>query len=79
VSDSSSLAYFRERTCELDIGAFLHCKDSKICFVDLAYGRGGQIAARKPNVACHSVFSGPQKCSGKSSNLKVPPASRSKY
>ena len=28
----------RERTCELDIGAFLHCKDSKICFVRLAYG-----------------------------------------
>jgi len=29
VSDSSPLAYHRERTCELDIGAFLHCKDSK--------------------------------------------------
>jgi len=29
VSDSSPLAYIRERTCELDIGAFLHCKDSK--------------------------------------------------
>jgi len=27
--DSSPLAYLRERTCELDIGAFLHCKDSK--------------------------------------------------
>ena len=27
VSDSSPLAYLRERTCELDIGAFLHCKE----------------------------------------------------
>jgi len=33
-----ALAYLRERTSELDIGAFLHCKDSKICFVGLAYG-----------------------------------------
>jgi len=38
VSDSSPLAYFHERTCELDIGAFLNRKDSKICFVGLAYG-----------------------------------------
>jgi len=38
MSDSSPLAYLRERTCELDIGAFLQCKDSKICFVGLAYG-----------------------------------------
>jgi len=38
VSDSVPLAYLRERTCELDIGAFLYCKDSKICFVLLAYG-----------------------------------------
>jgi len=38
VSDSWRLAYLRERTCELDIRAFLHCKDSKICFVRLAYG-----------------------------------------
>jgi len=38
VGDSSPLAYLRERTCELDIAAFLHCKDSKICFVGLAYG-----------------------------------------
>ena len=38
VSDSLPLAYLRERTCELDIGAFLHCKDSKICLVGLAYG-----------------------------------------
>jgi len=38
VSDSSPLAYLRERTCELDIGAFLHGKDSKICFVRFAYG-----------------------------------------
>jgi len=29
VSDSPPLAYLRERTCELAIGAFLHCKDSK--------------------------------------------------
>jgi len=29
VGDSSPLAYLHERTCELDIGAFLHCKDSK--------------------------------------------------
>jgi len=29
VSDSSPLAYVRERTCELDIGAFMQCKDSK--------------------------------------------------
>jgi len=38
VSDSSPLAYLRERTGELDTRAFLHCKDSKICFVGLAYG-----------------------------------------
>jgi len=38
MSDSSPLAYLCERTCELDIGAFLHCKDSKICFVGVAYG-----------------------------------------
>jgi len=43
------------------------------------YGRGGQIAACGPNVARHSAFSGPQKCSGKSSNLKVPATSHSKY
>ena len=28
VSNSSPLAYLRERTCEFDIGAFLHCNDS---------------------------------------------------
>jgi len=38
VSDSLPLAYLRERTCELDIGAFLHCKDSNTCFAYLAYG-----------------------------------------
>ena len=38
VSDASPLAYLRERTSELDIGAFLHYKDSKICCVGLAYG-----------------------------------------
>jgi len=38
VSDSSPLAYLREGTCELDTGAFLHCNDSKICFMALAYG-----------------------------------------
>jgi len=27
VSDSSPLAYLHEHTCELDIGAFLHCKE----------------------------------------------------
>jgi len=68
VSDWSPLAYLRERTCELDIGAFLRCKDSEICFVGLAYGRGGQIGARGPNGARHSVFSGPQKRSG---NLQI--------
>ena len=26
MSDLSPLVYLRERTCELDIGAFLHCK-----------------------------------------------------
>jgi len=31
-------AYLRERICELNIGAFFDCKDSKICFVCLAYG-----------------------------------------
>ena len=51
VSDSSPLAYLRERTCELDIGAFLHCKDSKICFVCLAYVRGDEHAARK-RISC---------------------------
>ena len=29
VSDSSPLSYLRERTSELDSGAFLHCKDSE--------------------------------------------------
>jgi len=29
MSDSSPLAYLHERTCELDIGAFLHHKDSR--------------------------------------------------
>jgi len=38
VSDWSTLAYLRERTSELDTGAFLHCKNSKICFVGLSYG-----------------------------------------
>jgi len=38
VSDSWPLAYLRERTSELDTGAFIHCKDSKICFVGLAHG-----------------------------------------
>jgi len=38
VSDSSPLAYLRERTGKLDTGAFLHCKDAKICFVGLASG-----------------------------------------
>jgi len=38
VSDSSHLAHLRERTCELDIGTFLHCKDAEICFVGLVCG-----------------------------------------
>jgi len=38
LSDSLPLAYLRERTSELDTGALLHCNDSKICFVGLAYG-----------------------------------------
>jgi len=38
VSDSSTLAYLRERTSELDTRVFLHCNDSKICFLGLAYG-----------------------------------------
>ena len=37
---------------------------------------GRQTAARGPNVARHSVFSGSQKHSGKSSNLLFPPVSR---
>jgi len=45
----------------------------------MQYARGGQIATQEPNVARHSVFSGLQKHSGKSSNLKVPPTSHSKY
>jgi len=45
----------------------------------MQYVRGGRIAARGPNVARHSAFSGPNKHSGKSSNLKVPPTSDSKY
>jgi len=40
----------------------------------MQYARGGQITVRGPNVARHSVFSGPQKHSRKSSNLKVPPS-----
>ena len=47
MSDSSPLAYLREHICEVDIGAFLHCKDSKVCFVGLAYSRGGE-----PFVVC---------------------------
>jgi len=43
----------------------------------MQYAMGGKIAARRPNVARHSVFSGPKKHSGKSSNLKVPPTSHS--
>jgi len=27
VSDSSPLTYLRERICELDVGAFLHCTE----------------------------------------------------
>ena len=38
----------------------------------MQYAMGGQIAARGPDVTRHSVFSGPQKHSGKSLNLKVP-------
>jgi len=38
VNDSSPLPYLRELTCELDIGAFLYCKDSNISFVRLACG-----------------------------------------
>jgi len=45
----------------------------------MQYARGGQTVAHGPNVARHSVFSGPQKHSGKSSNLKVPPTSHSEY
>jgi len=45
----------------------------------MQYARDGQIAARGTNVARHSAFSGPQKHSGKSSNLKYPPTSNSKY
>jgi len=33
--------------------------------------RGGQIVARGPNVARQNIFSGLQKHSGKSSNLKL--------
>jgi len=36
LSDSSPLAYLRERSCELDIGAFLHCKE----FEDLLRAHG---------------------------------------
>jgi len=35
VSDSSPLAYHRERNCEIDVGAFLH---HKACFARLACG-----------------------------------------
>jgi len=45
----------------------------------MQYAMGGQIAARGSNVARHSVFSDPQKHSGKFSNLKVPSTSHSKY
>jgi len=38
MSDSLPLAYLREHTCQFDIGVFLHCKDSKVCFVGLANG-----------------------------------------
>jgi len=47
----------------------------RVCSVDkvriMQYAMGGQTAARGPNVTRHSVFSGPQKHSRKSSNLKV--------
>jgi len=42
----------------------------------MEYAKNGQIAARGSNVARHSVFSGPQKYSRKSSNLKVPTYSK---
>jgi len=38
MSDSSPLAYLRERTCELDMGRFYTARTLKICFVRLAYG-----------------------------------------
>ena len=49
MSDSSPLAYLRERTCELDIGAFLHLRNLKICFVSLAYGiaKAGESVKKK--------------------------------
>jgi len=49
VGDSSPLAYLRERTSELDTGEFFHCKDSKICFVGLAYGivKAGELVKMK--------------------------------
>jgi len=39
VSDSSPLAYLRERTCELAVGAFLHCKEFEdfLCALGLWY------------------------------------------
>jgi len=37
----------------------------------MLYTSGGQIAARGPNGARHSVFSGPRKHSQKSSNLNI--------
>jgi len=44
----------------------------------IRYNRGGQITARRPNVARHRVFSGPPKHSRKSSNLKYPRTQHSK-
>jgi len=50
----------------------------RVCSVDrvrtilMQYAMGGEIAPHGPNVTRHSVFSGPKKHSGKSSNLKVP-------
>ena len=54
VSDSSALAYLRERTCELDIGAYLHCKDLEDLLCALGIRQGCQI--RFSSEATSSIF-----------------------
>jgi len=45
------------------LGEVLH--NNEICFfLLLNYGKSGQLAARVPNVVCHSVFRVPRKHSG---------------
>jgi len=43
MSDSSPLVYLREHTCELDIGAFLHCKEFEDLLCAIGYFESWEI------------------------------------